>query len=515
MPITTARSPKSPSAQVRPRNQTPALFFNRLRSLTSSDWTQRQKSSTLALVRRMAREVPAYRAFLKEGGQAMLRALDALHQFPIISKVNYVRKNRLADLSWNGSLKMPQTLTSTSGSTGQPTYFSRSPKVDDQASLIHELIFRTSSLSPQASTLVLVCFGMGVWIGGVITYQAFSLMGRRGYPLSVLTPGINKTEIFKALADVLPHYDQLVLAGYPPFLKDVLDEASSHGVSFEGKRLMLLFAAEAFSEPFRDYMGEKARLVSPLTDAVNIYGTADLGAMAFETPLSILARRLALKNKRLFAELFSGTSKTPTLAQYVPDFVSFETTPEGEVLVSGDSAVPLARYSIGDHGGVYTYRELVALFKAHGTDLMKEARKAGIKKHIHELPFVYVYERIDLATTLYGLQVYPETVREALLDRRFVPHVTGKIAITTKYDHNQDQYLEIHVEQKLRVDVTKVLAAELLAEIVKSLREKNSEFRELYNSLGKRAEPRLVFWPYEDPLYFKPGIKQQWVVRPD
>lgn len=469
----------------------------------------------LALARRMGLSVTAYRRHLKQNGvsTSSLRSIADLGRLPITSKANYIKKHGFADLSWERSLKTAHTITATSGSTGQPSYFSRSPAVDDQASLIHELILRASSLSLSSSTLVLVCFGMGVWIGGVITYQAFALMGRRGYPLAILTPGINKAEIFKALADVAPHYDQIIFAGYPPFLKDIIDEAAARDISFTGKRVMLLFAAEAFTEPFRDYMAEKAGLANPLTDAINIYGTADLGAMAFETPLSILARRLATKDKLLFADLFRGTSKTPTLAQYVPDFVSFE-APDGEVLISGDSAVPLLRYSIGDHGGVYSFSELEDRFKAHGIDLLREARAAGVKKHLHELPFVYVFERIDLATTLYGLQVYPETVREVLLDKRFAPYMTGKLALATKYDHNHDQYLEINLEQKPRARVTRVLASELLAEIVKNLREKNSEFRELSDSLGKRAEPKLAFWPYEDPLYFKPGVKQQWIVRP-
>mgnify|MGYP000566079978 CR=1 FL=1 len=47
--------------------------------------------------------------------------------------------------------------------------------------------------------------------------------------------------------------------------------------------------------------------------------------------------------------------------------------------------------------------------------------------------------------------------------------------------------------------------------VLKNLRAKNSEFRELSDFLKDRATPTLVFWPQEDPLYFKPGIKQKWV----
>ncbi len=463
----------------------------------------------------MAEGVPAYGRFLRQNKIKVdqIHTIGDLANVPLTSKSNYLRQNAFPDLFWGGNLKNSHILTSTSGSTGKPTYFARSHEVDEHSSIVHELIFRTSSLKHKESTLVIVCFGMGVWIGGLITYQAFELMSRRGYPISILTPGINKAEILKTLRDLAPHYKQLILAGYPPFLKDVIDEAVESGISFDKHRVMLLFAAEAFTENFRDHVLERANVQNSLTDAVNIYGSADIGTMAFETPLSILARRLALKNEKLFAELFRGTTKTPTLAQYLPQFVSFE-APNGEILVSGDSALPLMRYSIGDHGGVYSFAELSERFKTHGIDLKREARAAGIGPHIRELPFVYVYERLDLSTTLYGLQIYPETIREVLLDKRFNEVLTGKLSLITKFDEEQNQYLEINLELKPHKEAGKVIASEISTEIVRNLREKNSEFHELSDFLGKRSEPRLVFWKYEDPLYFKPGIKQAWVVRP-
>lgn len=485
-------------------------LFATLRSYTSADWSRTQRAYIHTLFKRMSQDVPAYTHFLKQDKHA--NESGCVMTPPVMSKENYLHINIMADLFWFGSTQTPQVLTSTSGSTGMPTYFARSHAVDDQSSLIHELIFRSSSLREDKPTLVIVCFGMGVWIGGVITYQAFEHMGRRGYPISVITPGINKAEILKILTDLSPYYEQIVLAGYPPFLKDVIDEAVAQGISFDTYRVMLLFAAEAFTERFRAYVCEKVGIKNMLTDAINIYGSADIGTMAFETPLSILARRLALADETLSNEIFNGATKTPTFAQFVPTFVSFEEQ-DSELLVSGDSAMPLMRYAIGDRGGVYTSAELIKKFAEHGVDLHKEARKAGIADHITFLPFVYVYERIDLSTTLYGLQVYPETIKEVLLDKRFTKQLTGKLALITKYDENHNQYLEINLEYKPGVSTDNDFTAALCDAIVYGLRTKNSEFHELSDSIGDRVNPKLVFWPYEDPLYFMPGIKQRWVVR--
>ncbi len=468
----------------------------------------------VGLFQRMAREVPAYKKFLKDNGIKLstIVTTDDLQKVPAISKSNYLRSNKYRDLFWDSQLNISHILTSTSGSTGEPFYFARSHKVDEHSALIHERFFLQSSFSKSQATLVIVCFGMGVWIGGLITYQAFQMLAKRGHPISVITPGINKAEILKILSKLAPSYNQIILAGYPPFLKDIIDEAIEQGISFEKKRVGLVFAAEAFTEKFRDYVTKKAHVKNPLTDTINIYGSADLGTMAFETPLSILIRRLALEHPALFEALFGNIVKTPTFAQFIPTFASFEEV-GGQLLVSADSAMPLFKYAIGDSGGVRSYSEINTLFRVHGIDLEREMHRAKISHEDTKLPFVFVYERIDLSATLYGLQIYPETIKELLLSETFSPFVTGRLTLVTRYDETHNQYIEVNIEMRSEKESTMHLSDLLSVEIIKNLKEKNAEYRELTNFLGARAEPRLIFWPHEDPLYFRRDIKQKWVAR--
>ena len=202
---------------------------------------------------------------------------------------------------------------------------------------------------------MIVGFGMGVWIGGLITYEAFEMASRSaGHEISILTTGINKEEILKALKKLSPHFKQTILVGYPPFVKDVLDEAASYGISIKKLNLRLLFAAEPFTEKFRDFIVKKAHIRSPYLDTMNIYGSADLGAMANETPLAILFRRIAARNKKLFEALFSSINKTPTLTQYNPMFINFEEI-DGNLLITGEARIPLAGDLIGDYGGGFTF----------------------------------------------------------------------------------------------------------------------------------------------------------------
>lgn len=480
---------------------------------TSEFWEQVKHKQTLRLFHRASRHVPAYRDFLLRHkiDPIKVKTIKDLSVVPPITKDNYLRAYPLEDLTWSGSLTKPLVYTATSGSTGDPVYFHRSQRLDWQSSILHEMYY---ALSPQAagSTLVVVCFGMGVWIGGLITYQAFRLMQERGYPISTITPGINKEEIFKALKNLAPHYQRVLLVGYAPFIKDVVDEAPEHDIDIRKLNLRLLFAAEPFSEDFRDYITRQAHLSTPYLDTANIYGSADLGTMAMETPLAILVRRLCRKHHPLFNSLFQNIEKTPTLAQYIPSFISFEAE-AGNLIITGDNSLPLVRYSIGDHGGVYSFNELGQKLAATGVDLWKEAKAVGLDQYWQELPFVYVYERADFSTTLYGLQVYPEPIRDILLKKPLSNYLTGKFNLETTFDQDQDQHLSINLELRKNRSIPPSIKRVILKRVVDQLDAKNAEYRELHKFLGKRAFPVLTFWSAEDPKYFKPGIKQKWVKK--
>ncbi len=433
---------------------------------------------------------------------------------PIVDKKNYLRRYSLAELSWGGTLKKNFVFTATSGSTGTPFYFPRTERLDWEGSLVHEMFLQSASANG-GPILVLVCFGMGVWIGGLLTYKGYEIAARRGgYPVSLLTPGINKKEIYAALKQLAPNFSQTILIGYPPFIKDILDGAPAHGIDTKKLNLRLSFAAEAFTEQFRDYLADTGGVRNIYLDTISVYGSADIGAMGFETPVAILIRRLVNKDpsRKIFKGVFGDIAKTPTLAQYNPLFISFEAL-RGNICLTGDNAVPLVRYAIGDHGGIMSYPEMNVRLSGYGIDLEKEIAAHHLNDHRSELPFVFVYERSDFSTTLYGLQIYPEHIRDALLRASVNKMITGKFAMTTEFDASQNQYLQINLETVPNAKINAKTKAVLLRAIVDNLETMNSEFRELHRFLGDHALPRLVFWPAEDKKYFLPGIKQKWVVQ--
>ena len=486
-----------------------------LRTKKSDFWSRERERNPLALFKEASKRVPAYKDFLRKHrvDPAKIKTFKDFELLPTTDKKSYLREYPLEKLAWDGHLNKPIVYTSTSGSTGEPFYFPREEKLDWQYSILAEEFLKNSSYGTGGPTLVIVGFGMGVWIGGIMTYKAFEIAAQRSnLPVSIITPGINKNEIFHALRTLSPNYRETILIGYPPFIKDVLDEAHEEGINLKKLNMRLLFAAESFTEKFRDYVVKKAGVRNPILDTLNIYGTADIGAMAYETPTSILIRRLAMKNPKLFKDIFHDANKTPTLAQYNPNFMTFEAYGE-DILLTGDNTIPLIRYAIGDHGGVMNFASISKKLKDSNIDFKKESFKARISSHVSEAPFAYVYERKDFSTTLYGLQIYPEIIREVLLDEPHDLHLTGKFSMLTKFDRKNNQYLEINLEMKKGKKTNKQIEKHLLETIVLNLRKKISEFRELHNHLGERALPKIIFWPHEHQLHFRPGIKQKWVKK--
>jgi phenylacetate-CoA ligase len=491
-------------------------FIAKLRTNESADWSRATQANILKRFKDASAHVPAYRSFLKENGitASSISSVKDIARIPPITKINYLRAHPWPtlfrkDVLGNESL----VLTATSGSTGKPFYIPRTDEVHDASMVFHKLFIERSGLDSSKPTLVVVAFGMGVWIGGMLTYEAFRRASQGDWPVTIITAGVSKKEIFEALTNVAPAYKQIILCGYPPFVKDLIDDAPLHGIEWKRWTMRIVCAAEAFSEHFREYLMDKTGMKDPYRSIMNIYGSAELGTMATETPLSILLRRLALTHQELYQKLFSEAHRLPTLAQFIPDFTSFEAGPHGEVYATGGTALPFIRYDIGDQGGVLTYTDVVRACAEAGVDLQLEIKKARIADTIMELPFVYLYERADLSTKLYGAIIFPEHVKQGLQHPAFHKVITGRFTMTTENDAQHNEYLEINIELQHGIKDGESIRGTIVEHIMKSLSASSDEYRYLASSVPDKIVPRIVFWLHEHPTYFPPGIKQKWVIK--
>src|SRR5207237_7283901 len=97
-------------------------------ALAGADDTARAEQSVLALFASVAREVPAYAAFLADHGvdPTTIRTIQDFQHLPLVDKHNYVYEYPLAELCRGGGLGDCDMFAVSSGSTGQPTVWPRS-----------------------------------------------------------------------------------------------------------------------------------------------------------------------------------------------------------------------------------------------------------------------------------------------------------------------------------------------------------------------------------------------------
>ena len=487
-----------------------------LKSKKEKYWQKRGEKMALSLFREMSSRVPAYVDFLAKNhfDPKSVKSIEQFKNIPKIDKDNYLRAYPLDKLCWDGRLAdQPWVISSTSGSTGEPFFFPRSGLQDEYYAVTAELYLRENFQIDKKSTLYVDAFAMGAWIGGVFTYEAVNRVAKKGYPLSIITPGINKAEVVSGIKRLGSNFDQVIIGCYPPILKDIIDLGLEEGMDWAKYNLGIVFSAEGFSEDFRDYIIEKASLSNPFTSTLNHYGTVDLGTMSHETPLSILMRRQAVNRPPLFHDLFNGVKKQPTFTQYMPEMFYFEEE-DGQLLCSSYSGLPLARYDLKDLGGVITLAEAEKIYRQQGLDLHQEAKVAGIAQHTWKLPLVYLSERKDFSVTLVGGNIYPEEIRKALLDPRLDVSVTGKFSMEIVNNRRMDNKLVVHVELRKNVKSSADIRKAITQSIVDLLLRENSEYLSNYSVYGRKLWPQIKLWPHEHPLHFSGRGKQNWVVRP-
>ena len=461
----------------------------------------------LALFASVAATVPAYQAFLAEHGidPAAVRTVDDFHALPLLTKENYLRRHPLAQLCRGGQLTGCDMIAVSSGSTGEPTFWPRSVADEFTVATRFEQVFHDSFEADQRTTLAVVCFALGSWVGGMYTTSCCRHLAAKGYPITVITPGSDIDEILRVVTALGPHLEQVVLLGYPPFLKGVVDTGLARGVPWPDYGLKLVLAGEVFSEEWRTLMGRRTGGTDPCFDSASLYGTADAGVLATETPLSICIRRYLAQHPETARELF-GQSRLPTLAQYDPRTRLFETH-GSTLLFSGDNGIPLIRYHIADTGGLTPFDGMLTFLADHGFDPVAELAGRG-RQCIRELPFVHVFGRSQFAVSYYGANIYPENVTVGLEQPPVAAWVTGKFVMESREDADRDRYLAIAVELAAGVAGSDQIRDAVAQSIAAQLRRLNSEFA--HYTPPQRQLPRVTLHRNRDPEYFPPGVKHRY-----
>ncbi|MFO1055843.1 MAG: hypothetical protein U1E53_02620 [Dongiaceae bacterium] len=464
-------------------------------------------AAALALFRRTVAEVPAYRELVADHGidPATIRDASDFARLPLVTKANYVNRYPLAARCRGGRLESCDMVAVSSGSTGTPTFWPRFLSDELAIAARFEQVFHDSFAAEGRRTLAVVCFALGSWVGGLFTLSCCRWLAAKGYPITCVAPGNNKAEIWRVVRALAPQFEQTVLLGYPPFLKDVIDGGRAEGIDWRPLSVKLVMAGEVFSEEWRALVGERLGGSDPLYGSASLYGTADAGVLGNETPLSIAIRRFLSTRPEAARALF-GESRLPTLVQYDPRVRYFETV-DGTLLFSGDNGVPLVRYHIADRGGIVGHDAMLRFLAEHGFD-PRAALAAHGWRGARPLPFVYVFGRADFTVSFFGANIFPENVTVGLEGPGIAPFVTGKFVLQAIEGLEAEPHLAIAVELAPGAAGGTEREAAAAEAILAALLRLNSEFANYVPA--ERRRPRVRLLPTGDPDWFPVGVKHRY-----
>jgi len=465
----------------------------------------------LEVFRGVAREVPAYRSFLAEAGidPAGIRGPEDFRRLPLLTKANYVRRHAIAARVRGGRLEACDMMAVSSGSTGEPTFWPRFQSDEAAIAVRFEQVFAESFQAERRRTLALVCFALGSWVGGLYTLACCRLLAAKGYPILCAAPGNNKAEIWRVAKALAPEFEQTVLLGYPPFLKDVIDGGSAAGIDWRPWRVKLVMAGEVFSEEWRTLVGERLGSTDFCYDQASLYGTADAGVLGNETPLSIAIRRFLAERPAAARELF-GESRLPTLVQYDPMSRFFEVVEDGTLAFTGDNGAPLVRYHIADRGGLTSYDQMLAFCRDHGFDPIAALAEGGWRG-ARRLPFVHVFGRADFTVSYFGANIFPENVTVGLEQPGIREWVTGKFVLQAVEGVGAEPHLAVAVELAPGEGVSEARAQACQRSILEQLLRLNSEFANY--APPERRDVRVRLLATGDPDWFPVGVKHRYTRR--
>ena len=476
-----------------------------LEKTSAEEWEKMGGQKALQVFHAAAERVPAYKDFLRKHkiSHRKIRTVSDLARVPATNKKTYLKKYPFESLCWDGEVENSQMISISSGSTGKPFMWPRDVRLEYEVTYLFELTMESFFRVSKYKTLIIDCFAMGMYVGGPFFLNASLRIAQKGYRATVVTPGNVLSDILRIVTEMAPQYEQIVLSGYPPFLKDVIDEGKRAGIKWEQYRTILFPAGDGFSERWRSLVAESIG-ANPVTDILGYYGTADAAVLGMETPWSVHLRREIAERNGSVSKVF-GQSRLPSFLQYFPTLRYFEEMGNELHFTAANGSIPLIRYNIGDIGGIISFSEMETIAREHGLE------EVARQKEVWELPFVYLFGRSDDTAILYGANIYPENIKLALEHKNLRTDCTGRFVMKVNEEKDGSQRLHIYVEPQHKAKRTTQLQNKIRDTIQDVLRDVNAEYTNASRAVGERAIPIIHVVEHGDETYFtRKKQKQTW-----
>ncbi len=420
---------------------------------------------------------------------------------PLTDKDTYIRLYSTEERCLGGFIPAKNVMIDeSSGSTGTPYNWVRSARERHES---HGFVsFFSTFCYGKKPWISINAFSMGAWATGINMGIALQKNG------IVKNTGPDIAKILHTLEFFGTKYDY-VIAGYPPFLKQLADHARNTGFPLHTFNVSALVGGEGMSEGLRDY------LLSDFKKVFSGYGATDLEiGIAGETPLSIAIRRLARDNAEVRKALFGEDSRLPMVFQYNPLMHYIEVNDNRELIftITRKSILsPRIRYNIHDEGGVLRFDEMKAKLKALGFDT-DEMTKGEANKNL-SFPFMWIYGRRDFTISIMGANIYPEDIEQCLYADEELARITRSFCQSVVEGENAQ------VRPAFYFEITIPPSKELKEKFAKSILEKlivlNADFREAWHEYPDTLVPEIhLYLIGEGPFKSDSGkIKQTRVIK--
>ncbi|MBA2711662.1 MAG: hypothetical protein H0U57_13875 [Tatlockia sp.] len=338
--------------------------------------------------------------------------------------------------------------------------------------------------------------------------------------MQMANPALNQTQndfinhhksSIKAIANTINKERALmVIAGYPPFLKDLADYAKKSGHSLDEFSVIGVVGGQAISEAMRDVLKKDG-----FTQIYSSYGASDLDInLGVETEDEMIVRQAIEKNPGLARELYGENKGLPMVFHYdtwnyhVECLDGSEEKPENKdslvfTTTRNDRSSPRVRYDLGDKGRLYAASDVQALLAKYGI----------FHKPRINLPLMFVWGRES--TVVYnGSNLAFTELERAIADLDIQGEVLKK-AFYTYSDKEGREKLEILIELNDGFEMfSEMDASNYSHDLIAKLATLNQDFRYQLESLDDGTELPVVrfFTRGNSPISEPDGHRKQVLV---
>ncbi|MCE3046025.1 hypothetical protein [Legionella sp. 16cNR16C] len=243
-----------------------------------------------------------------------------------------------------------------------------------------------------------------------------------------------KSEIRRMAAELNKDKQQIIIAGYPPFLKDLTAYVESKGYQFEDFSAIGVVGGQAISEAMRELLIEKG-----FNQVYSSYGASDLDInLGVETEFEIALRKALEKHPGLARELFGENKGIPMVFHYDTMNYHVECDEKNQLIFTCThdyQSSQRARYKLGDEGRLYACSDVQAVMAKYGI----------FNKPKTNLPLMFVWGRES--TVVYnGANLAFTELERAITDDEELKSQVLKKAFYVYHDDEGSEKMEMWLE---------------------------------------------------------------------